>query len=121
MKFNLLILLILTSCHAYAQNISENDLLNFIQQDLYLQANPFVVQEGNDNTAVIYGNKTQLIQNGDDQSFYYTETSIVPSELKVNMEGTGNYLEIFGNNGISENMQINLTGNDRSIIIRNYP
>lgn len=121
MKFSLLILIVLFSSFSFGQNISESDLLSFMQREQILQTDSFVMQVGDENLAVINGSQTQLIQNGDNQSFYYNESSIVPSELKVNMEGSGNYLEVFGNNGISENMQINMTGNDRSVIIRNYP
>ena len=80
-----------------------------------------VVQIGDYNLATIESQNMQVNQIGDYQLLYYNETSkLQPSNLNVNMEGANNYIEIYGNNSIMENMSINVQGNDRSVIIRNY-
>lgn len=80
-----------------------------------------VVQTGNYNEVTIESQQMQVNQTGDHQLLYYTETSkLEPSNMNINMEGVNNYIEIYGNNSIMENMSINVQGNDRSVIIRNY-
>lgn len=104
-----------------AQNLTESQLLNYISHnsgDLY---GTQIIQSGNDNLAIIDANKISVIQNGENQQFYYTETSIIPSALNVNVEGNNNYVEIFGNNQIMDNFTINIEGDNRNVIIRNYP
>lgn len=81
----------------------------------------YVVQTGNYNEVAIESQQMQVNQTGDYQLLYYTETSkLEPSNMNINMEGANNYIEIYGNNSIMENMSINVQGNDRSVIIRNY-
>ena len=81
----------------------------------------YIVQTGNYNEVTIESQKMQVNQTGDHQLLYYTETSkLEPSNMNINMEGANNYIEIYGNNSIMENMSINVQGNDRSVIIRNY-
>lgn len=81
----------------------------------------YVVQTGNYNEAEIESNTMTVNQNGDHQLLYYTETSkLDPSNMNINMEGANNYIEIYGNNSIMENMSVNVQGNDRTVIIRNY-
>lgn len=81
----------------------------------------YVVQTGNYNEVTIESQQMQVSQAGDYQHLYYTETSkLEPSNMNINMEGANNYIEIYGNNSIMENMSINVQGNDRSVIIRNY-
>lgn len=81
----------------------------------------YVVQTGNYNEVTIEAQQMQVNQTGDHQLLYYTETSkLEPSNMNINMEGANNYIEIYGNNSIMENMSINVQGNDRSVIIRNY-
>ncbi|KAA5531746.1 hypothetical protein [Paenimyroides baculatum] len=81
----------------------------------------YIVQTGNYNEVTIEAQQMQVNQTGDHQLLYYTETSkLEPSNMNINMEGANNYIEIYGNNSIMENMSINVQGNDRSVIIRNY-
>lgn len=80
-----------------------------------------VVQIGDYNLVNVESQQVQVQQTGEHQLLYYTETSkLTPSNLNVNMEGVNNYIEVYGNNSIMENMTINHQGNDKSIIIRNY-
>lgn len=81
----------------------------------------YVVQTGNYNEVTIEAQQMQVNQTGDHQLLYYTETSkLESSNMNIHMEGANNYIEIYGNNSIMENMSINVQGNDRSVIIRNY-
>lgn len=81
----------------------------------------YIVQTGNYNEVAIESQQMQVNQTGDHQLLYYTETSkLEPSNMNINMEGANNYIEVYGNNSIMENMSINVQGNDRSVIIRNY-
>ena len=81
----------------------------------------YIVQTGNYNEVTVEAQQMQVNQTGDHQLLYYTETSkLEPSNMNINMEGANNYIEIYGNNSIMENMSINVQGNDRSVIIRNY-
>lgn len=80
-----------------------------------------VVQIGDYNAVNVESQQMQVQQTGEHQLLFYTETSkLTPSNLNVNMEGVNNYIEVYGNNSIMENMTINHQGNDKSIIIRNY-
>ena len=81
----------------------------------------YIVQTGNYNQVAIESQQMQVNQAGDYQHLYYTETSkLESSNMNINMEGANNYIEVYGNNSIMENMSINVQGNDRSVIIRNY-
>ena len=81
----------------------------------------YIVQTGNYNQVAVESPQMQVNQAGDYQHLYYTETSkLESSNMNVNMEGANNYIEVYGNNSIMENMSINVQGNDRSVIIRNY-
>lgn len=112
---------ILSLSWANAQNITETQLLNYIQSNNTAMYGTQVLQLGNENLAVIDANKIDVTQNGDQQQFYYTETSILPSDFKINVEGNSNYVEVVGNNQIINNMTINIQGDNRNVIIRNYP
>lgn len=121
MKPTLILMGILSLSWASAQNLTEHQLLNYIYSNNADMYGTQVLQLGNENLAVIDANKIEVTQNGDQQQFYYTETSILPSDLKVNIEGNSNYVEIYGNNQILNNVTINIQGDNRNVIIRNYP
>jgi|AntDeeMinimDraft_5_1070356.scaffolds.fasta_scaffold00357_18 hypothetical protein len=130
--FTLLALVFITTAQAQydLQPGSQQSTLSEINERQELLNNYFntnknasdtnVMQIGNYNSAYIDGNKIKLNQQGQDQSFYYYETSILPSDLNVNVEGINTSVEIFGNNQILNRATINIKGNDRSVIIRNY-
>src|SRR5690606_26005860 len=105
---------ILSLSWANAQNITETQLLHYIQSTNTAMYGTQVLQLGNENLSVIDANKIEVTQNGDQQQFYYTETSILPSDFKINVE-------VVGNNQIINNMTINIQGDNRNVIIRNYP
>lgn len=99
------------------QMFTESMLLNSMYQTVGTQ----ITQIGNNNIAQLETQQMQVNQTGDQQLLFYTETSkLQPSNMNIQMQGTNNYMEIYGNNSIMENMSVKVSGNDRSIIIRNY-
>jgi hypothetical protein len=101
----------------FSVNTTESTLLTTMTQSVSTQ----ILQIGNNNNIEIEAKQMQVTQLGDNHSLYYTETSkLQDSNMNIQMDGVNNYIEIYGNNSIIENMQINVSGSDKSIIIRNY-
>lgn len=99
------------------KGFNESTLLSSMQQSLGTQ----ILQIGNNNNIEIEAKQMEVKQFGENQSLYYTETSkLQESNMNIQMEGVNNYIEVYGNNSIMENMQINVSGSDKSIIVRNY-
>jgi len=122
MKNKLILTALLVYCLTSAQQqLSESQLMEYITMNSGYMYNTQILQLGNENQVVIDANNIELTQIGEGQQFYYTETSIIPSEIKVNIEGNGSYVEIYGNNQIMNNVTINIEGDNRNVIIRNYP
>lgn len=114
-------ILLLIFCGAHAQELSESDLLNYINYNSAYYGSSALTQIGTGNSADIQGDTYNVTQVGNNQQFYYTETSLVPSNLNLNIEGNNNYVEVYGNNSILDRMQIEIKGDNRNVIIRNYP
>lgn len=96
---------------------TEAVLLQMLQQTNGTQ----ILQFGNENVAVVEGEQMKATQIGDYQHLYHNKNStLVPSNMQVTMEGINNVVEIQGNNSIVENMTINLRGDNRTVIIRSY-
>lgn len=111
---------ILFMCGLKAQTLNEAELLNYITQNNGNYSTQ-ILQYGNHNTAEVNAKELTLIQNGSSQQFYYTETSILPSNLSINVEGHNTHVEVVGNNQIMDNVIINIQGDNRNVLIRNYP
>src|SRR5699024_4875816 len=118
-----LFLVLTISVLGFAQSptISEAELISFMTMNTseMVSANR-ILQLGSYNHTEIYGTNLNLNQTGENQHFYYRESTLTPSNIQVEMEGKDNYIEILGNNSILENMSIKLNGDYRSVIIRNY-
>ncbi|MFV0304546.1 MAG: hypothetical protein ACK5IC_03640 [Moheibacter sp.] len=121
MKALTLIFLFSAFHFANAQNIPESELHYYLSLNSIGDNTASVQQIGNTNYAQISAKTVAVNQIGDNQQFYYTESSILPSNFSVNIEGDNSYVEIMGNNQIMDNMSIKITGDNRSVIIRNYP
>lgn len=108
---------------------SKNVQLMFAEQELKLKQESTSVtnikQFGNFNTAEVY-NKAKETDLQITQSGNYNTTLLVndnsQSSLKseINVEGNNNYIDITGNNSISENIKLNFQTNDKMIFMRNY-
>ena len=78
---------------------SENVLLNILTAN----TGTLITQMGNENVISLDAEEIKVNQKGEYQLLFYTETSkLDPSSLNINMQGTNNYIEIFGNNTIME-------------------
>lgn len=84
-----------------------------------------LVQNGDGNKAALFLKSEtidyKLVQQGNNNRFLHLNNK--NSELiEANVMQLGNQLNIIvsGNNGISEKMKINMTGDSRSLIIRNF-
>lgn len=104
-----------------SQIASESELLQYISMNTGGIYDTQVLQMGDQNLAVVNAKQISVTQTGDFQQFYYNETSILPSDLNVNVEGQNSYVEIYGNNQIMNDITINIQGDNRNVIIRNYP
>ncbi|WP_224487936.1 hypothetical protein [Robertkochia flava] len=84
-----------------------------------------VLQEGNNNKAGLFLKaetiEYNLTQSGNDNKYLHFNISN-PDLIKVNAVQQGNDTDIIihGKNSISEKMKINMIGNDRALIIRNF-
>ena len=120
MKTILIISALLVLSIGKAQTISESDLLYYFSLNSNGIIGTSAQQIGNENYAQISAGQISVNQIGDNQQFYYSESSILPSNFNVNIEGSNTYVEIIGNNQILDNMTINIQGDNRNVIIRNY-
>lgn len=119
MKALITIIGILLTVGVNAQSLTEADLLDYITQN-NSEYSVQILQYGNHNIAEVDAKELTLTQNGSSQQFFYTESSILPSNLNVNVEGHNNSVEVVGNNQIMDNMIINIQGDNRNVLIRNY-
>jgi len=112
------------------EQIDSNKVLNLINQENKITPidniiSSSITQIGNENLAeinLLYNSNVNALQKGDYntllyQDFFNTKTA---SELSIITEGNGNYIEVLGNNSISDGMKIKTTGNDKIIFVRNY-
>ncbi|MFZ0490391.1 MAG: hypothetical protein WCE57_12530 [Salegentibacter sp.] len=85
-------------------NLNQNGSQNFVNLSL--------------NVRKVYGN---VIQSGDNN--FYTERTYGPSQqVTLNLEQKGNnlYLERYGSNSIGNKLNLKMTGDNKTIIVRNF-
>lgn len=111
----------LLAINAHTQNLKESDLIYYISNNADHVFSTDVLQLGNNNMAFIDGKNLTVVQQGDDQQFTYLSTSMIPSELNVHIEGHNNHVEIIGNNQIMDQASIYIQGDNRNVLIRNFP
>lgn len=107
----------------YIQQIGQsNKIISYSQTE---NGSISVQQDGNNNRAGLFL-KAQTIeynlsQSGDDNKYLHFNIS-TPDLIKVNavQQGKNTDIIIHGKNSISEKLKINMKGNDRSLIIRNF-
>ncbi|MFC3161029.1 hypothetical protein SAMN05443633_101108 [Chryseobacterium arachidis] len=83
-----------------------------------------IIQEGNANHADLYINsKTDIVvkQLGDYNTLYFVN-SFTDTETKtaITTQGHNNIIDITGSNSISDGLQINVKGDNKTIFMRNY-
>lgn len=104
----------------YGQELSESNLLSYInnhRQGIYTNT---TTQIGNQNTSAIYGNGVQITQVGNLQDFYYFDQTGNPSNMQIYVEGNANQVEVFGSNQLMHGATITIMGNYRDITITNF-
>lgn len=85
-------------------NLSQNGSQNFVNLSV--------------NVHKVYGN---VIQSGDNN--FYTESTYGPSQqVTLNLEQNGDnlYLERYGANSIGNKLNLKMTGDNKTIIVRNF-
>ncbi|SFH86973.1 hypothetical protein [Halpernia frigidisoli] len=80
-------------------------------------------QIGNYNIAKInlIDDKVNLQQNGNRNELYYRDNNgLQSSSINIIENGINNYIDVNGSNSISDGMTIKITGDNRTVIVRNY-
>lgn len=124
-------LLLITGCSCMAQGKNQDkNLVNhqpkentesYLLSTFVNNTGTNVLQIGNNNHSSLETNTMNVVQSGDNQLLFYSETNkLEDNNLNVQMQGNNNYIEIVGNNSIMDQMKINLNGSNKTIIIRNY-
>ncbi|OVE54180.1 hypothetical protein [Chryseobacterium mucoviscidosis] len=105
--------------------INSNNVFSLIAvQNQDLVASSDIIQMGNGNHAELSINaKTDIAvrQSGDYNALYFVN-SFSEAEIKtaITTQGNNNIIDITGSNRISENLQIHVKGDNKTIFMRNY-
>jgi hypothetical protein len=105
--------------------INSNNILNVIAiQDSDPTSYSNIVQIGNNNHAELSINANTNIgvqQLGDYNTLYFVN-SFTDAETKtaISAQGNNNIIDVTGSNSISDGMQINVKGDNKTIFVRNY-
>lgn len=87
------------------------------------QSQNIAVQIGNGNIMEVIDqmpNYIELTQMGNYNTIYFVNPNEYPTNAEINVQGSGNYIDIVGSNSISDGMKININANDMTIYMRNY-
>lgn len=96
------------------------DFVNYSEQSDF-ENSSVLSQIGDNNTLFTTAGKdnSDFTQIGDNNQLYFTDIySNNETNMKVTTQGDNNWVEILGSNSLTDNMQINVIGNDRSIFVR---
>jgi hypothetical protein len=136
-----IIIIFIAGYSLVAQNIIDSNtrlIENYFQQQetdnlsLKIENNPFVtnkpeiiiIQLGNYNNVnvlAIENTKQELTQIGNYNNYeHYSFFNSIESQLKIDQNGDNNDIQIYGQNAIIKNLQINQNTNNQTIIINNY-
>ncbi|KFF00132.1 hypothetical protein IX39_05570 [Chryseobacterium formosense] len=105
--------------------INSNTIMDVISIQNTTQNNSSVVaQIGNmNNTELNVSSKTNIIvqQLGDQNSIYFNN-AFTEKETKaaVTVQGYNNIVDVTGSNSISNGMEINVKGDNKTVFVRNY-
>lgn len=124
--FTLLLFMSVKSQQIDWDKINSNSALSIIAAQNPDQATSYsnIIQVGNGNNAELSINaKTDIAvkQLGDYNSLYFVN-SFTDTETKtaVTTQGNNNIIDITGSNSVSEGLQINVKGDNKTIFMRNY-
>lgn len=107
--------------------VNSNTVFNFItRQNIEMNAgySSNVIQMGDYNNAELSLNSRTIItvrQLGDYNALYFIN-SFTEKETKaaINTQGSNNIIDVTGSNSISDGIQINVKGDNRTVFMRNY-
>ncbi|MBP2619274.1 hypothetical protein [Chryseobacterium jejuense] len=106
--------------------VNSNTILNLItRQNMEMNASySNIIQIGNDNNAELSLNNKTIItvkQLGDYNALYFIN-SFAEKEAKAAIitQGSNNIIDVTGSNSISDGMQINVKGDNKTVFMRNY-
>ncbi len=105
--------------------INSNNVFSIIAvQNQDLAASSDIIQMGNGNHAELSINaKTDIAvrQSGDYNTLYFVNSfSEAETKTAITTQGNNNIIDITGSNSISENLQIHVKGDNKTIFMRNY-
>lgn len=105
--------------------INSNNVFSIIAvQNQDLAASSDIIQMGNGNHAELSINaKTDIAvrQSGDYNTLYFVNSfSEAETKTAITTQGNNNIIDITGSNRISENLQIHVKGDNKTIFMRNY-
>lgn len=109
-------------------SINSLNVLDYYQRNHHIQepvnaSQSIVLQIGNENIVEVRDQRQEyleLSQVGNDNTIYFTNPNNYPTNAEINIQGSGNYVDILGSNSISDGMKININANDMTIYMRNY-
>ena len=109
-------------------SINSLNVLDYYQRNHHIQepvnaSQSIVLQIGNENIIEVRDQRQEyleLSQVGNDNTIYFTNPNNYPTNAEINIQGSGNYVDILGSNSISDGMKININANDMTIYMRNY-
>lgn len=123
------VLLLFMMLPLHAQNtdwdkINSNTIFNMITMQNMDQDLSYVIQIGDFNNAELSLNARTSIavkQLGDYNTLYFIN-SFTDKETKASIttQGNNNIIDVTGSNSISEGMQINMKGDNKTVFMRNY-
>lgn len=111
-----------------SSSINSLNVLDYYQRNYQVQepvnaSQSIVLQIGNENIVEVRDQRQEyleLSQVGNDNTIYFTNPNNYPTNAEINIQGSGNYVDILGSNSISDGMKININANDMTIYMRNY-
>lgn len=129
LRWSILILLFFISVKSQQidwNKINSNNILNVIAMQNPDPASSYsnILQVGNNNHAELSINANTDIgvrQLGDYNTLYFVN-SFTDAETRtaISAQGNNNIIDVTGSNSISDGMQINVKGDNKTIFVRNY-
>lgn len=127
LQWGVLLLFMMLPLHAQNTDwdkINSNTIFNMITMQNMDQDLSHVIQIGDFNNAELSLNARTSIavkQLGDYNTLYFIN-SFTDKETKTSIttQGNNNIIDVTGSNSISEGMQINMKGDNKTVFMRNY-
>ncbi|MDR6528010.1 hypothetical protein J2787_003429 [Chryseobacterium rhizosphaerae] len=127
LQWGVLLLFMMLPLHAQNTDwdkINSNTIFNMITMQNMDQDLSHVIQIGDFNNAELSLNARTSIavkQLGDYNTLYFIN-SFTDKETKASIttQGNNNIIDVTGSNSISEGMQINMKGDNKTVFMRNY-